>query len=324
MFNKRNVFIFITILSIFYPLLLSASDTSKGGKIRLAILPFSSKGGVDNAAIEVMFENFTIAMVGAGVYSIVERGQLDKALSELKFQRGDVFDDSSAAQLGKMAGAQVVILGSVNYALDTYYLSVRGIDVTTGVIVLGKQEQTKNKNELVWIAEKLAKFISFNYDNKPNSSDIKKNFISYEDGNYTRKDLIFIKKCYENKWLISPSDYEANRSKFRIFIGTGIGLSISGGVGLVSGIIMLGTALGLRAGWWIFFYLPMGFVGSLLPLSAIPFYFADRVKSIYRKATGEKLSFWDRTNFDLRIVTTKESLTNEYNRKISFDLSISL
>jgi len=315
---KKHVYFFL-IFSIFSHIFLSAADT---GKTRLAILPFSSMGSIDKATVEVISENFTVAMVDAGVYSIVERGQLNKALNELKFQRGDVFDDSSAAELGKMAGAQIVIFGSVSYASDTYFINARGIDVTTGVVAFGKREQTKNKNELFAMVDKLAISISFGTDIK--LTNTKKNSSDSTTGNFNSNEQAFIKKYYD-RWGISTDNYEDSRYKFKFFIGVGIGVLALGGTLILAGIIAIPVlwnqpykiSLPVDIG-----FLVAGFV--TMPFSIIPFWYSSKVATIYRKSTGERLSFWNRTKFDLRIVTTKESLTNEYNRKISFDLSMGL
>ncbi len=132
-----------------------------------------------------MSENFTIAMVDAETYSIVERGQLDRALDELKFQKGDIFDDSTAAALGKMAGAQVVIIASVSYVNNIYFINVRGIDVTTGIVVFGKRAETWNKNELIKITDMLAKVIS-NGDSS-NDGDKKDNVTTIKERREQKK-----------------------------------------------------------------------------------------------------------------------------------------
>jgi len=320
---RKSIF-FAIILAIFLQLTLSAADM---GRTILAILPFSSKG-IDRTTVEVMLEKFTIAMVDAGVYSIVEKKQLDKALSDLKFQSGDVFDDSSAVELGKTVGAQIVIFGSVNYAAGTYYINVKGVDVTTGVASFWKREETSNKNYLVKMADKLAEeVISFGSGSK-SARGKKSDSSRYK---FTREDQDFIEEYYEIKWDISTNDRYENRRKFNQFIAAGSALASVGGIFSLSGIIIMSSmaVMGANSGIFMMMGLPAGlpilFGGfTMLPLCAIPFWFANRVQTIYRKATGERLSFWDKTNFDLRIVTTKESLTNELNRKISFDLTVSL
>ena len=164
---KKTIFVLI----IFSISILTGAEE----KIRVAILPFSSKN-IDKDLLEVMFQSFTTTMVDAKVYSIVERSQLDKAIYELKFQRGDIFDDSSASALGKMAGAQIVILGDVSFVsrTDTYYVNIRGINVTTGIVDFAKKDETKLEKDLVKVVDNMAKFISFGKDVKLDNNENKK------------------------------------------------------------------------------------------------------------------------------------------------------
>jgi len=156
---KRSVFLFLVFL-LFLSVSIYPKNTEKKSrreKTRVAILPFSIDGNLEKSFANVMFENFCNVMINGDLYSVVERGQIDKALNELKFQRGDIFDDSQAAQLGKMAGAQIVVLGNVSYAIGKYHFNIRGIDVTTGIAAFGKQLQSKREDILLYKVRKLAK-----------------------------------------------------------------------------------------------------------------------------------------------------------------------
>ena len=310
---RKHIF-FIFIFSIFLQFTLSAADT---GKTRLAILPFSSNGNIDKDIADVMFENFTIAMVDAGIYSIVERRQLDKVLNELKFQRGDVFDNSSAIQLGKMAGAQMVIFGSINYAANVYYFNIKGIDVTTGVVSFGKREETRNINELVNMADKLAEAIS--------GSGSKKESKLSSKGELTIGDIEFIEKYYKNKWKIATYDRDENKRKFNQFIGGGIGLSVGGSTLFLGGIIFEVVMGVIQEGSYMVVATPFMSIGAIMTsLCSIFFYFADRVKKIYRRTTGEKLVFWDRANFGIGFTMKENGFTKEQESRLNLSMSISL
>ena len=334
MLVKRNIFVFI-ILSVFLQLTISAAEI---GKIKIAILPFSSRGSVDNVTLDIMLENLTIAMVDTGVYSVVMKSQLDKVLSDLKFKNGDLFDEFLATDLGKMVGAQIVVFGSVNNASGTYYVSVRGINVDNGTITFLKREEGTNKDDLFRIVNKMARAISSDSNKKSDSSDPKSSSTSSSSNRkFNAGDRDFIEKYYNDRWDISTNDRYENRRKLYLFIAGGSVLAGIGGSFFLAGISVLANwcyagamldryesgdtsyAIGVGAG------LPTMLTGiAMASLCSIPFWFASRVQEIYRKDTGKRLSLLERTKFDARIVSTRNSLTNEYNRKISFDLSISL
>jgi curli biogenesis system outer membrane secretion channel CsgG len=52
-------------------------------------------------------------LVTAGTFSVVERKALDKILSEQNFSNSDRVDTTTAAKLGKLLGADAIVLGSI-------------------------------------------------------------------------------------------------------------------------------------------------------------------------------------------------------------------
>lgn len=55
----------------------------------------------------------TNALVNSGMYSVVERGQLDSVLREFGFQQSGMVDPATAVEIGKMSGAGLTFVGDV-------------------------------------------------------------------------------------------------------------------------------------------------------------------------------------------------------------------
>jgi hypothetical protein len=73
-------------------------------------------------------------IVNDSLFSVVDRHQLEAIKEELNFQlSGDVADDT-AQSVGKMVGAQTIILGSVSMIGDFYRLGIRAIKVETAEV----------------------------------------------------------------------------------------------------------------------------------------------------------------------------------------------
>ncbi len=353
---KRSLFIFI--ISIFALSTLIGAEMET--RMRIAILPFSTRGNIDKNLSELLSENFTIAMISGGKYNVVERSQLDKALSELKFQKGAQFDDASAVEIGKLAGAQAVIIGTISEIDGSYFVSARGIDVKTGIAQFATKEQTSNKRELINLIDKLASSISLKDSdkvagNRKSSRREKDSSLSIATGNFTRDQKKFIDSQYD-KWELDPADYEYSLEKYKQSLGAGIGVSVGGGTLTLMGIIFIGVGFGIREyqpaqyqseydewGNYIgqserssdYYYRPlwvMGVAGApilalgliMLPLSAIPFWFSYMIKQIYRRATGEKLAFWDRVNFGMGFAMVENALTKRQENKFNLSISINL
>jgi hypothetical protein len=68
------------------------------------------------------------------VFSVVDRRQLDVIRSELDFQMSGEVDDDTAQQLGRIAGAQIIVSGAVSKIGDMYRLRIRALSVQTAQI----------------------------------------------------------------------------------------------------------------------------------------------------------------------------------------------
>ena len=69
-------------------------------------------------------------------------------LDELKIGQSDEFDESSALQVGKLASAKMVILGSISKIGETIALNIRGIEVETGKIIFARNLKRTQESDL--------------------------------------------------------------------------------------------------------------------------------------------------------------------------------
>jgi curli biogenesis system outer membrane secretion channel CsgG len=66
-------------------------------------------------------------LVSDGVYSVIERNQLDKIIAEQNFSNSDRADPSSAAKIGRILGVDAIIIGSITtFGRDDKSTSVGG------------------------------------------------------------------------------------------------------------------------------------------------------------------------------------------------------
>jgi len=69
--------------------------------------------------------------VNDGVFSVVDRQQLDLIRAELNFQMSGEVSDKSAQSIGQMLGAQIIVSGAVNKIGTLYRIQVKAIEVQT-------------------------------------------------------------------------------------------------------------------------------------------------------------------------------------------------
>ena len=67
-------------------------------------------------------------------FSLVERSRLNDALKELKFERTQFVDPAGAQKMGKLLGAQSIVVGSYQRFEDNLRILARLVDVETGLV----------------------------------------------------------------------------------------------------------------------------------------------------------------------------------------------
>ena len=116
-----------------------ANETVVQGK-KVAVLPFAVKGNLDALYAEVAQDNFVTELAKSKMYQIVVPSQVDKAMKDLKIQSGNDVDESGAMQIGKVAGAEIVVIGEIIALNNQSVVNVRGINVNSGVTEFAEKE----------------------------------------------------------------------------------------------------------------------------------------------------------------------------------------
>jgi TolB-like protein len=102
----------------------------------VAVLYFQNQGNPALEPLKVgLAQMLTTDLVGAGGAKIVERAQLQAVLDELKLGHSHVVDEGTAAKVGKLLGAEYVVLGSYFELVGTLRIDARMVRVETGEIV---------------------------------------------------------------------------------------------------------------------------------------------------------------------------------------------
>lgn len=270
---------------------------------RIAVLPFTPDEKISKSAMSYLTEIFTVEMVNSRKFTVVERARLDAALKEMQMQSGDMFDESSAVELGKMAGAEMVFFGSIFRFGGKALLSIKGMDIQTATLKYAKQEKggsdSKLEKAVKMIAEQIIKETVGASDEAEGSMDTMERLRNKKEDksvNYNSAETKVLDKYIYGKWGISPDSYEDMKHYYRKNIGGGVALAAIGGTFGLSGIMCFGLFPVIYEGSFIAGPILLAVGGIITPLCSIPFVFAYRIKSIYRKTTGQKLAFFDRTS----------------------------
>lgn len=109
----------------------SAQEEKKQEKIRIAVMEFEEGVGLNASEVTGLSDMLINSLFKGGKFSIVERSQLNKVLSELNLQRNTEFSQKDLAKMGELLGVRALILGRVNFMASGKEVK-DGIEVVKG------------------------------------------------------------------------------------------------------------------------------------------------------------------------------------------------
>jgi hypothetical protein len=108
-------------------------DFMQDKKVAVVSLNANTKT-VDEETVDGIMVFIENAFVNIGKVKVVDRQNLENILTEYEFQQTDLTDQSTAVQVGKLSGADSIVIGSVSLVGKKYYLNIKLISVETGEI----------------------------------------------------------------------------------------------------------------------------------------------------------------------------------------------
>jgi len=75
------------------------------------------------------------AFVNVGKVRVVDRENIAKIVNEYEFQGSDLTDESTAVEIGKLSGADIIVIGSLSSVGEIFYLNIKLISVETAEII---------------------------------------------------------------------------------------------------------------------------------------------------------------------------------------------
>lgn len=118
------------------PLVSALLGEYSGGGKTIAVAGFSYSDGRGSTDGNIVAERFTTELIRLKRLKVVERDQIERVLSELKLQNAGAIDPESAKRIGRMLGADLLIIGGmVELPGAVLELNVRLAEVESGQAV---------------------------------------------------------------------------------------------------------------------------------------------------------------------------------------------
>ncbi len=119
--------------------------TQVGSRLGVAVIPITLKGDLAQYG-DALTDKMVTQLVNLRRFKVIERGALDKVLSEQQLQLSGAVDEATAVEVGKIAGADAIILTSAVQSRDGGKVSARIIDTETGETIVARSEQVEGSD----------------------------------------------------------------------------------------------------------------------------------------------------------------------------------
>jgi TolB-like protein len=116
-----------------------ATNIAKERKQKIAVLPFRELDGQPTVLGTYISEEMVTHLFSIGGIEIVERSMLDKLIGELKLSQTGIIDPETAKKVGKVAGVDAIVTGSITDLQSYVALNCRLIDAQNGKIFAAAQ-----------------------------------------------------------------------------------------------------------------------------------------------------------------------------------------
>ena len=115
---------------------------SKVDNGQIAIMTFTLVDIPSPSVATNVAEDLTTAMIQKKFF-LVERGQLDNVLKELKIQESGLVDPATALQIGELTGCDLILLGSISDRGQFVVINARLMETETGKSVVAQRVEMR-------------------------------------------------------------------------------------------------------------------------------------------------------------------------------------
>ena len=119
---------FIIILALFSYLF------PQDGKLAVSILDFTGED-VSDKVLRACYQKLETSLIESNRFTVIAKNQREQILEEMKFQSSGVCDEECVVEIGKLVGAEYLMLGDIIGFADLYQINIKIVNIEKGDIV---------------------------------------------------------------------------------------------------------------------------------------------------------------------------------------------
>jgi TolB-like protein len=113
-----------------------------GARLTLAVLPFQGKGE-SQELVDAATDRMITQLVGLRRFKVIERAKLAEVLEEQRLQVSGLVDDKTAVDIGRIAGADAIVVGTVSIIGGTATVGARVIDTQSSEVLVARNARAE-------------------------------------------------------------------------------------------------------------------------------------------------------------------------------------
>jgi len=131
--------------------------TQVGSRLAIAVMPFTPNTNAQEYQ-QTVTDKMITQLVNLNRFRVIERGAMEAVMKEQKFSLSGLVNEDSAIELGKIVGADVIVMGNLSIESGFSRVSARVIDIETSENIVAKEAST-HRSEIKHI-EKLVEDVA--------------------------------------------------------------------------------------------------------------------------------------------------------------------
>ena len=123
-------------------------DVIMGKKLAVINIVINTRG-ISADILNAITDFIINAFVNKGIGTVVDRKNIADIMKEYSFQQSDLVDINTVVRIGKLAGADFIVTGSISMIEGIYYLNLQVKNVSTGEIVGSNIANTNSRSNFL-------------------------------------------------------------------------------------------------------------------------------------------------------------------------------